>query len=146
MAEPRRMRSVINQMPFLNTPDLDVNLARATQLAGILGTAKEAKDRYSALVNAQTDLQDRIGHILGGRFTGYIPPRTDGYGQYNSSPIRAALVEIVTEALTRANDWRHYDSDRLGTVPARHIRAPWTERRDLPPPQQGEALWHESDQ
>jgi len=145
-ARPSRMASVIHELPMLRTADPELNYARGVELHGHLSTAKEAAQRYRDAVFAHPDLKERAEKTCHGRFTGYISPRTDGFGAYNSSPYRAALVEIVTEALTRDNDWRHYDSDRLGSVPARHIRAPWTEPRDTQPAGKGEALWHESDQ
>jgi len=134
--KPARMSSVIGQMTFLNTADPDLNMARAVQLVGILGTAKEATERYRAAVLHHEDLTQRLVRLFGydrpQQWYGYVPPRTDGYGEYNSSPYRAALVEIVIDALTRDNDWRHYDSDRLAAVPASKIRAPWAEPRAEP--------------
>lgn len=143
MARPTRMASVIHELAFMRTGDPELNYARAVELHGHLSTAKEAAQRYRDAVLAHPDLKERAEQVCRARWTGYVPPRTDGYGDYNSSPIRAALVGIVTEALHRQDDWRHYDSDRLATVPDRHIRAPWTEP---PPAHPREALWHESAQ
>lgn len=152
---PTPMASVINEMPFLRTPDPATNLSRATQLAGILGTAKEAATRYRAAVLAHDDLSRRLVAVFGYTgaevWNGYVPPRTDhwrpaGVAEYNPSPLRQALVAIVTEALERQNDWRHYDADRLATVPDRHISAPWAEVRGAPQPRDPEAgLWPESE-
>jgi hypothetical protein len=134
------MSSVIGQMAFLRTRDPALNMSRAVQLYGILATAKEAADRYRTAVLHHDDLARRIGYQRPESWNGHVPPRTDGYGEYNSSPYRAALVAVVIEALTRDNDWRHYDSDRLASVPASKIRAPWAETS----PHLEAGLWPES--
>lgn len=143
-----RIGALMNQMPFLRTADPDTNIARAVHLHGILSTAREAAQRYRTAVLAHDDLANRLQQLFQynrpGVWNGYVPPRTDGYGAYNSSPYRQKLVAIVTEALNRADDWRHYDSDRLATVPERHIRAAWLEHRDSPPPTKEAGLWPES--
>lgn len=149
MNDPRPMRGVLHELAFLRTASTETNIGRGVELAGILGTAREAADRYRAAITAHPDLLARYRGLFGSgaRINGYIPPRTDGYGAYNPSPYRSALVELVREALTRENDWRPYDSDRLATVPERYIRAPWAELRDAPTaqPEQEAGLWHESD-
>ena len=144
---PSRVASVMHELPFMRTADPEVNYARAVQLHGVLSTAREAAQRYRDAVAAHPDLAERLRKTCHyerpDQWNGYVPPRTDGYGAYNGSPIRAAIVEIVTEALTRQDDWRHYDSDRLATVPPSKIAAPWTEPRGGTQP--GEAgLWHEA--
>lgn len=129
--DPSAIGSVMDAMPFLRTADPDTNMVRAVQLVGYLSTAHEAAQRYRANVLAQPDLTERIAQLFRYQrpqsWNGYVPPRIDSLDAYNTSPYRARLVEIVTEALTRSGDWRGYDSDRLATVPERHIRAPWTE-------------------
>lgn len=146
MSRPATMANVINQMAFLRTTDPGVNMSRAVQLVAILHTAKEAATRYRTAVLHHADLSARLRGLFGYTrpevWNGYVPPRTDGYGAYNDSPYRAGLVTIVTTALNRDDDWRHYDSDRLAEVPAARIRAPWAEARQH---QEGDAAWPESD-
>jgi hypothetical protein len=147
---PQRIVSVINQLAMLRTGDVDLNIRRAAEIEDVLATAREAANRYRAAVLAHDDLARKLCLIFRWPrpevWSGYVPPRTDGYGEYNSSPYRAALVPVILEALTRQNDWRNYDSDRLASVPERHIRAPWAELRAVPTPREGDSpLWPESD-
>jgi hypothetical protein len=145
------MRGVLHEMPFLRTADPDLNMQRGVQLAASLHDAREAASRYRAAILHHDDLAARLCAVFGysraSVWNGHVPPRTDGFGAYNPSPYRAALVPLILEALERDDDWRTYDSDRLASVPERHIKAPWTEHTGTPPPTPGEAgLWHESAQ
>lgn len=148
---PAAVASVIGQMPFLRTGDADTNLSRAMHLHGHISTAREAATRYRDAVLAHDDLRGALeklmGYVHAQSWTGYVPAYTE-HGParegYNPSPYRATLVAIVTEALKRGGDWRHYDSTRLALVPGKHLRAPWAEQRDGTAPEERGALWAES--
>lgn len=146
--KPVRMVSVINQLGLFRTGDPDRDMARGIEVDAVVREAREWAQRYRAVVLGHADLRDRLQHLFALQrpesWNGHVPPRTDGYGAYNSSPYRAGLVEIVSEALTRNQAWQPADADRLATVPARHIKAPWAEpRRGHTTAPGGQGLWPE---
>jgi hypothetical protein len=62
------------------------------------------------IVLAHPDLRERLttpplGYASAEQWNGYIPPELCN-GEHNSSPRRAALVDIVAEAHRRAATWR----------------------------------------
>jgi len=132
-AAPKGFGSVIAQMPFLRTDDQDTNLSRAVQLIGYIGVAREAARRYRFAVLTYDDLSEQLKTLFGysraATWNGYVPPRLDDQSTYNSSPYRAALIEIVTEALKRSDSHEPYDDDWLAPVPESRIRAPWKDNR-----------------
>jgi len=125
------MRSVFAQLAVFTTDDDQANMDRAVHVAGILDTVKTAQARYREALLAHPDLAERLRRLThltrADLWNGYVPPREDSDGNPSSSPYRAGLVELVTEALTRNDDWQHGDDERLYAVPARFIKTPWKE-------------------
>ncbi|MFI1889862.1 hypothetical protein [Streptomyces jumonjinensis] len=66
--------------------------------------ATEAEQRR-ALVMRHPDLADRITQLIGPGWNGYLAP-PEWRGTLNTSPIRARLAEIITEAERRAGQGR----------------------------------------
>jgi hypothetical protein len=71
-----------------------------------IAAARAIRDRQRALVLRHHDLADRltqppISFARPDCWTGYIQPEHLATGQPNRSPIRTALLEIVTEAEQR---------------------------------------------
>ncbi len=108
---------------------------RAVHAAGYLGEAKEAAQRYRTAVLAHPDLSKQLCEIFGYSraevWTGYVPSRLTPDDKYNSSPHRAALIELVGSALDRAGDHEPYDAERLNLVPVSAIREPWKETPEM---------------
>lgn len=132
---PQRMRSVFAELKIFRVNDPQTNMNRAVNAAGYLGEAREAGQRYRAAVLAHPDLSKRLCLLFGYKrpevWNGFVPPRIGDDGRYNGSPYRAALIEIVAEALDRAGDYQPYDDDRLNPVPASAIREPWKETPEV---------------
>lgn len=127
-----RMRSVFAQLPVFQTDDEQTNMNRAVHVAGILDTIKTAQTRYKASVLAHPDLAEQLRRAMhlqrADQWTGYIPPATEASnGHPSSSPYRAVIVAIVTEALKRSEAWEPGDRVRLATVSEHLIKAPWKE-------------------
>ncbi len=128
------MRSVIAQLPMWRQGNPETNMVRAVQLAGLLDASRNSATRYRAAVLDHPDLAARLcsafGYTDARQWKGYVPPRLDDGSRYNSSPSRAVLVELVTEALKRNDDWTDDDAERLNPVPEAHIQAPWREQQN----------------
>lgn len=120
-------------MPFLRTGDAEADLAHGVQLLGPVGDSADAAARYRSAVLSHDDLSERLRALFqlkrAEMWNGYVPPRIDHDNTYNDSPYRAALVEIVTEALKRNDVWTEVDAERLAPVPESRIRAPWKDNR-----------------
>lgn len=129
----KRLNSVIAQMPFLRTDNPEADLRRGAQLIGIVGDATLTACRYREAVLNHRDLSERLRALFQLKrpdvWNGYVPPRIDHDNTYNDSPYRAALVEIVTEALKRDGEFTDEDRERLTPVPESRIRAPWKDNR-----------------
>lgn len=128
---PSSMRSVFADLAVFCTDDQQTNMDRAVHVAGVIDTVKTASARYKAAVLAHPDLAERLRRALfltrAEQWTGFIPPREDSDGKPCSSPYRATVVAIVTEALKRDDSWDHGDDQRLYAVPERFIKAAWKE-------------------
>ncbi len=134
-----KAKSVFADLPFFKTDDAQVNMNRAVQAAGYIDDKKQAGIRYRDAVLAHPDLAARLKAAWGYRdpaqWNGYVPSYLDPRkGDPSPSPHRALLVELVTEALKRNDDWQDGDDDRLAFVPESHIRAPWRESQYGPAP------------
>ena len=84
----------------------------ADEATRIAATARATAKELRSLVLSYPDLAARlteppIGYKRADQWTGYVPPAFDadvgGVVKPNRSPIRAALLEIVTEAAARAD-------------------------------------------
>lgn len=130
---PRRMRSVFADLAVFNTGDKAMDMSRAEHAAHHIGRGKEAAARYRAAVLAHPDLAKELCLVFGyeqpEKWTGFVPSRLTADDKYNPSPVRAALVPIVVEALDRQDDHRDYDGDRLDPVPESAITDPMKEDR-----------------
>lgn len=133
-----KAKSVFASMPFFQTDNAQLNMNRAVQAAGFIDTAKTAAKRYREAVLAHPDLTARLkgawGYEHPEQWNGYVPSYLNCEDDVSTSPHRAILVELVTEALKRNDDWQDGDDDRLAQVPEREIRAPWKESQYGPTP------------
>jgi hypothetical protein len=138
---PSKTQSVFASLPVFKTADAQVNMNRAVEAAGYIDDKKSAGIRYRDAVIAHPDLSARLCGSFGYRdikqWNGYVPGYHDPTTPNNapsSSPHRAILVEIVTEALKRNDDWQDGDDDRLAHVPQHLIRTPWADDQYGPTP------------
>jgi len=135
---PGKAKSVFASMPFFQTDNAQLNMNRAVQAAGYIDTAKTAAKRYREAVLAHPDLTARLkgawGYEHPEQWNGYVPSYLNCEDDVTTSPHRAILVELVTEALKRNDDWQDGDDDRLAHVSERYIRAPWKESQYGPTP------------
>jgi hypothetical protein len=99
-----RAESVTNQLDPDQHGDLTHARAELWRQAGQEHHGVAADRR--ARVLAHPDLSRRLCLLLSlsdpRHWNGFVPPSRDGYGQINTSPIRAALVTICREAYQRA--------------------------------------------
>lgn len=127
---PSTMRSVFHKLKVFNTDDAQLNMDRAVNAAGEISQASEAAKRYRTAVLADSELSERLRRTLGytnaDRWTGHVPNHMNPDGKTNTDPQRAALIDIVTEALNRADDHEEYDTRRLEPVPREQLRDPFT--------------------
>lgn len=132
-----KAKSVFKDLPWFKTDDAQVNMNRAVQAAGHIDDKRTAGARYREAVLSHPDLTARLkltwDYTNPEQWNGYVPA-ADHDGRPSSSPHRALLVQLVTEALNRNDDWQHGDAERLAVVPERYIRSPWKEDQYGPSP------------
>jgi hypothetical protein len=100
----RPIASVISQLPLWTTSAPE----RHRQVAGAVHHARVTAESNRAAVTAHPDLAEqlvtRLGYQRPDQWHGYVPPRTisGAKGELpNTSPRRAALVDLVAEAKRR---------------------------------------------
>lgn len=98
MSTPARMGTVIGAQPWFvkGSPEQRKHLRDAVAAA-----AAQCRER----IRAHPDLADRLCRSLGlarlDQWSGYIPAARDSDGVPNRSPIRAELIAILREVVTR---------------------------------------------
>lgn len=63
--------------------------------------SNDRRERVLAYPDLAAELQRLLGLPSASDWTGYVPPQLDATGQLNTSRVRAALVRICAEALSR---------------------------------------------